>query len=189
MRPSTVAKHCDFLCMHGYPQYCTWARGDTDEMLLPFLTAITRWLGDGTDVLFAEFGAATYQSSDSKADEYRDQSLCALLEEQDAASYTQRALKALHRCGSTGAMLWCYADYETKIWHETPFDESVHERFFGLWRPGAQAKPVVTVLREFEGKSRLAAQSSPWIDIDPEQFYAQPRAQLARLYAKFLEVQ
>jgi endo-1,4-beta-mannosidase len=43
--PKEAARVCDFLCMHGYPIYAEWARGATDEMLLPFLGLMTRWLG------------------------------------------------------------------------------------------------------------------------------------------------
>ncbi len=47
---------CDFLTMHGYPIYAAWSDGPTDELLVPFLARVTRWLGGGADVLFSEFG-------------------------------------------------------------------------------------------------------------------------------------
>jgi endo-1,4-beta-mannosidase len=58
--PGDVSASCDFLSMHGYPIYAGWANGPTDERLLPFLARITRWLGEGRDVLFSEFGLSTY---------------------------------------------------------------------------------------------------------------------------------
>ena len=57
--PREAAEVCDFLTMHGYPGYATWADGPTDERLLPFLAQITRWLGGGAEVLFSEFGVPT----------------------------------------------------------------------------------------------------------------------------------
>ncbi len=57
--PREAAEVCDFLQMHGYPGYATWADGPTDERVLPFLARLTRWLGGGADVLFAEFGVPT----------------------------------------------------------------------------------------------------------------------------------
>ena len=57
--PSEAAEVCDFLQMHGYPGYASWADGPTDERVLPFLARLTRWLGGGADVLFAEFGVPT----------------------------------------------------------------------------------------------------------------------------------
>ena len=62
--PLQAAEACDLLSMHGYPIYANWADGPTDEQLLPFLAHITRWLGDGRDVLFSEFGVPTYRRGD-----------------------------------------------------------------------------------------------------------------------------
>ena len=40
--PAEAAEVCDYLCMHGYPLYADWARGDLDAALLPFLGLVTR---------------------------------------------------------------------------------------------------------------------------------------------------
>ena len=37
--PREAAGTCDFLSMHGYPIYASWAEGPLDEQLLPFLAA------------------------------------------------------------------------------------------------------------------------------------------------------
>src|SRR5689334_3032691 len=51
LTPRDAGRVCDFLSMHGYPIYAAWARSATDEMLLPFLGLITRWMS-GREVLF-----------------------------------------------------------------------------------------------------------------------------------------
>src|SRR5262249_1268974 len=114
--PKEAAHVCDFVCMHGYPIYAAWARSKTDEMVLPFLGLVTRWLA-GKEVLFEEFGAPTSSSSGG-----------ILLDEQETAQYTSRALTALRSFGMTGAMLWCFTDYSKALWSEPPLDEAAHER-------------------------------------------------------------
>lgn len=61
--PAEAAEVSDVLSMHGYPMYLRWARGKDDARVLPFLAAITRWLGQ-KDVLFEEFGAPTLGPGD-----------------------------------------------------------------------------------------------------------------------------
>ena len=186
--PAEAGAYCDFLCMHGYPVYADWAAGSTDELLLPFLASVTRWLGGGKDVLFAEFGLPTYRTGDPDFDRHRQASSSALVEEQEAAAYIERGLSALRACGTTGAMPWCFADYDPLIWHEPPFDVAVHERFFGLWRADASPKPAVAKVAAYAGRARVRAVDEwGWIDLDPAEFYQRPRAHLERLYSRFRE--
>lgn len=186
--PAEAGAYCDFLCMHGYPIYADWAVGPTDELVLPFLASITSWLGRGKDVLFAEFGLPTYSTGNADFERHRKASSSALLEEREAAAYIERGLKALHKCGTTGAMLWCYGDYDPRIWHEPPFDVAVHERFFGLWRADAEPKPAVAEVAAYSGRTRIRPpDESTWIDLDPAEFYQRPRAHLERLYLRFRE--
>ena len=182
--PSEAAQVCDFLCMHGYPIYADWATGPTDELLLPFLGCITRWLGD-RDVLFEEFGAATLP----KVREGIELGPFSLLEEEVAARYTERALQALRRFGFSGALLWCYSDYREALWKDPPLDLAAHERFFGLWRNDGSAKPAVQAVTELAGKTTLATfgEDPAWIDIPKSDFYVSPRNHLRRLYQKFRE--
>jgi endo-1,4-beta-mannosidase len=179
--PGEVSASCDFLSMHGYPIYARWANGPTDEQLLPFLARITRWLGAGRDVLFSEFGLSTYHRSDPNRRAEGASSL--LVDEDAAAAYTARALEALRRAGCLGAMLWCYSDYSAALWKSPPLDRARHERTFGLWRVDGSAKPSVAVLEAFAGAERCAsADTEPWIDIEPDEFWLDPSRQLPRLY-------
>ncbi len=184
--PHEVSEACDFLSMHGYPIYARWADGPTDERLLPFLADITRWLGNGRDVLFSEFGLPTYRPGDPSGESARRQSVSTLVDEQTAAAYTGRALVALREAGCIGAMLWCYADYDASIWESPPLDLAVHERFFGLWRADGSPKPAVTAVTHFVGAARLDSPADDeWIDVDADEFFLDPKAHLPRLYRRY----
>ena len=181
--PGEAAHVCDFLCMHGYPIYAMWAASSTDALLLPFLGLITRWLG-GKDVLFAEFGAPTMPHLDQQTAAVPR--TVRVLDEEEAALFTRRALDALHRFGFLGAFLWCYGDYARELWHTPPLDEATHERSFGLWRHDYSAKPAVAEVRCFAGYERCAWHDArSWIDIETEEFYTHPPAHLRRLYQRF----
>ncbi len=179
--PTEAAETCDFLTMHGYPIYADWAENAFDEHILPFLAHITSWLGGDSDVLFSEFGAPTFRGDNASR-----QRLSVLVEEEDAAAYTRRALGVLQEAGCIGAMIWCYTDYQEDIWDNPPLDEAEHERFFGVWRADGSPKPSLNAVIEFAGTARAAAPSVlDWIDLEPEDFYLNPRFQLERLYRRF----
>jgi hypothetical protein len=186
--PAEAGAYCDFLCMHGYPIYADWAAGPTDELVLPFLAVITRWLSGGSDVLFAEFGLPSYRRGDPDSQRHREVSSSALIEEREAAAYIDRGLRALHDIGTGGAMLWCYADYDPRLWQEPPFDLAAHERWFGLWRADGRPKPAVAKVAAHAGTSRVGPSDDwRWIDLQPGEFYQNPRAHLTRLYSRFRE--
>ncbi|HXM18819.1 MAG TPA: hypothetical protein VN934_08380 [Candidatus Tumulicola sp.] len=178
--PAEAAQACDFLCMHGYPIYASWASGATDALLLPFLTLITGWLGR-QEVLFEEFGAPTEGPGTPHA-------AVPLLSERAAARYTREALKQLRRFGSTGAVVWCYADYDRSLWTVPPLDEVAHERSFGLWRSDGSEKPALRSIGDARDWTRVQTTIDlSWIDIPREEFYDAPLANLKRLYGRFRE--
>ena len=179
--PAEAAEVCDVLCMHGYPMYLRWAEARDDHRVLPFLAAVTRWLGNGADVLFEEFGAPTRDPNDPEAAAVADM----LLDEPAAADYTARALEALAGAGCTGALLWCYADYAPAIWAEPPLDAAVHERHFGLWRADGSAKPAAAELSPWRGRERSRASDDTWIELRREDFYRKPLSNLVALYAAY----
>ncbi len=147
--PAEAAEACDFLTMHGYPIYAAWSDGPTDEHLVPFLARITRWLGGGADVMFSEFGLPTAPRGEPAQPAARRRG-------RGGPTYTERVLDGLRLAGCTGAMLWCYGDYDPRIWTDPPLDEAVHERSFGLWRADGSAKPAVGVVGAFAGATRSA---------------------------------
>lgn len=169
--PSEASEACDLLSMHGYPIYARWADGPTDHQLLPFLARVTHWLGEGRDLVFSEFGLPSL-----------------LVEEDAAAAYTARALEALRRAGCLGALLWCYSDYDPAVGESPPFDLAPHELSFGLWRVDGSPKPAVAAVAAFVGAARCTpGHADGWIDIDPDEFRRDPRAQLPRLYRRYRE--
>jgi len=125
-------------------------------------------------VLFSELGLPTFRQGDPDGERARSQSASPLVEEQDAAHYTGRALARLRQAGCIGAMLWCYEDYSPHTWRDPPLDESVYERYFGLWRADGAAKPAVPVITAFSGAERLDAPDDDWIDIDQDHFWERP---------------
>jgi endo-1,4-beta-mannosidase len=184
--PREVSEACDLLSMHGYPIYARWAKGPTDEQLLPFLADVTRWLGGGGDVVFSEFGLPTYRRGDAAGEAARHQSGTTLVDEDDAAAYTERALTELREAGCVAAMLWCYSDYEPASWKSPPLDRAVHERSFGLWRADGSPKPSVAVVEALAGACRLPGPDHyPWIDIEPATFLVEPGLELPRLYERY----
>jgi endo-1,4-beta-mannosidase len=186
--PLEASGVCDLLSMHGYPIYAGWADGPTDDELLPFLARITRWLGEGRDVLFSEFGLPTYPRAGRGEQSASGRCRSPLVEEDAAAAYTSRALEALRRAGCLGAMLWCYSDYDPALWESPPLDLAPHERTFGLWRADGSPKPAVAAIAGFVGAERCTAgQADGWIDIDRDEFLLNPRAQLPRLYRRYRE--
>lgn len=184
--PAEASEVCDLLSMHGYPIYARWADDATDEHVLPFLAHVTRWLGGGRDLLFSEFGLPAYPRGGPAGERASLESPVPLTEEHVAAAYTARALAALRDAGCVGAMLWCYADYVPAIWGTPPLDDAVHERSFGLWRADGSPKPAIAAIEAFAGASRVAAPTDhEWIDIGPHEFFADPSAQLPRLYRRY----
>ncbi len=184
--PGEAAAVCDLLTMHGYPIYAHWAESRTDEHVLAFLAHMTRWLGGGGDLLFSEFGVPTFISGGSTVDGDGP----VLTDEQTAAAYTERALGALHRAGCIGAMIWCYSDYEDDIWARPPFDVATHERFFGLWRADGSPKPSLEAVERFSGINRIEPPAVfQWIDIEPGEFYRNPRFQLEHLYRRYRQAE
>lgn len=176
--PAEAAEACDVLSMHGYPMYLRWAAANDDSQVLPFLAEVTRWLGGGMDVLFEEFGAPTRDARDLDTAPVAGM----LLDESDAAGFIERGLDGIAAAGCTGALLWCYADYDRAIWNEPPLDQAVHERHFGLWRADGSPKPAVGALAALRGAARSPAPDDGWIDAPRATFYDEPLATLVRLY-------
>jgi len=184
--PCEASDACDFLSMHGYPIYAGWADGPTDEQLLAFLARMTCWLGKRRELLFSEFGLPTYRGGDPAGERARRRSSTLLIEEDAAAAYTTRALTALRCAGCLGAMLWCYSDYDPALWERPPLDLARHERSFGLWRADGSPKPSVAAVGAFAGADRRhGVDDDTWIDLDRDEFYLDPSAQLPRLYHRY----
>jgi endo-1,4-beta-mannosidase len=176
--PAEVARHCDVVSMHGYPAYTGWADGPTDDRLLPFLARVTAWLAGDAPVLFEEFGLPTGSSDDTGPGR--------LVDEEDAAAYTGRALDGLRLAGCAGALLWCFGDYAPALYGDPPFDEALHERSFGLWRSDGTPKPAVAEITRRAGRGQqMPPDDLSWLDIAVEEFLDDRRHHLSRLYRRY----
>jgi len=165
--------------MHGYPIYSDWSTGPTDDRLVPFLAHITRWLAGGAPVLFEEFGLPTIPVAGLASS--------VAVAEDLAAIYTGAVIDTLWADGSMGALLWCYSDYATKLFKSPPLDLAVHERAFGLWRADGTPKPAVAQVSVRSGRNRKSPAEPSWLDIGPEEFVIDRKAQLARLYHRYCD--
>lgn len=181
--PHEAATVCDFLSMHPYPIYARWARGETDRLVIPFTIQLTQWLGNA-DVLLEEFGAPTRPPA---ADPGLDRLPVRLFPEAEVARFVTDGITSAAAAGAMGGLVWCYSDYERTLWDKPPFDEAVHERYFGAWRSDHSEKPLVAALRgslPMPQESRVA--SMPWTDDDRERFYAAPAENMRAMYRAYV---
>jgi endo-1,4-beta-mannosidase len=192
LRADQVFEDADFAVMHAYPIYANFGPGALDPDTVPFATALTAALS-GRPTMMEEFGACTAPPGSDTVDwqwssKYKtwDQ---VMLSEDALADHLAEVLPRLVEVGSTGAMVWCYADYHEDLWGRPPCDNQWHERHFGLVRPDGSLKPHAEVIREFIASGPVISKSSPRarIKVDAEAFYADPAAALPGLFAAFKE--
>ncbi len=148
-RLGDIAAETDISVMHGYSIYSAMARQPLDPDFVPFTAALAAALA-GRPVLYEELGVNT--SSPDGPSHWRTlrtwsggERRAYFASEEDAATYLGAVLPRLARIGSLGAFVWCFADYEPRLWSQPPCDYQVHERFFGLVRPDGSLKPAATV--------------------------------------------
>lgn len=187
LRIGDVFGETDLAVMHGYPMYSEWSRGDLDPWFVPFMCALTTALC-GKPTMAEEFGACTVAPGDpSTVWEWtafgrpRTQFMAS---EDEFAEYLEAVLENLLVVGSTGAMLWCFADYVEELWSEPPCDQAIHERFFGVVRPDGSLKPHAEVIRRFASRTPLVSepQRPVSLDISHDEYYASPRQHVERSY-------
>ena len=98
--------------------------------------------------------------------------------EEDFARYVEAVLPRLVEVGSTGAFLWCFADYAEELWDRPPCDPggARHERHFGLVRPDGSLKPHAEVIRRFadNGPTIQPASKVVTLDVTPDEYYRDP---------------
>lgn len=149
LSPLTMAESNDFMCMHGYSIYASWAKHNLDGDVCPFLNVLTESLSR-KPVLFEEFGictAAPGQAGYSIGKQY-------FASEDEAATYYEEVLEKLWSVGSLGAFAWCYSDYDDSLFGAPPCNTHLHERSFGLVRADGSPKPSAAVLQRFAAQPR-----------------------------------
>lgn len=197
-RPGEVFDAVDVAVMHAYPQYVDWGRGPLDPAVVPFAAALTAALS-GRPVLIEEFGGCTTDPGapsfwwEWDLDGRRQRQFMAA--EEEFADYVDAVLGHLIATGATGAMLWCFADYDRALWDRPPCDTARHERFFGLVRPDGTLKPHADVVKRLAAAAPRTAAPPPWTgftDVRGEPlteatFYEDPIGHVHRLYPDFAE--
>ncbi len=187
-----VFAETDVAVMHTYPMYVDWARHPLDPDVVPFSCALTSALC-GKPVLMEEFGGCTAQPGEPSYvwgwTAYGKPRTQFMASEEDFAAYIAAVLPRLLEVGSTGALLWCFADYASTLWDRPPCSESRHERFFGLARPDGSLKPHAQVLKDFAATCptvRAQPLRRLALDISPDEYYRAPAEHLIRLYQQYL---
>lgn len=176
MGPKEVATFCDFLSIHAYPIYANWADSPLDVDLPTFLGVLTHWLGL-KEVLIEEVGIPSSQEPQAER----------VFSEEKAYEYYEGLLKKIKKPSFLGTFFWCYGDYASSLWGQTPFDENIHERYFGLFREDHSPKPFIPLLKDLHSKVDSKTFSLDWIDIEPQEYYRNPHHHLLRLYRRFKE--
>jgi endo-1,4-beta-mannosidase len=181
----------DVAVMHSYPMYSPVSRAPLDPLFVPFTCALTSALC-GRPTLMEEFGGCTsapFAPSEMWAwNAYGVDRTQFMASETALAEYLAAVLPALVDVGATGSLTWCFADYHESLWGRPPCDEARHERFFGLVRPDGSLKPHAEVVSKFAASGPVIqpAKYPLTLDITPDEFYADPAGQSARLYQAWL---
>jgi endo-1,4-beta-mannosidase len=189
-----VFAETDVAVMHGYPMYIPWAKDNLDPDFVPYLCALVTALC-GKPCLAEEWGGCTAPDGrDSETWEwtsYRNLPRTQFTASETAlADYVEAVLPKLVEVGSTGAMLWCYADYCEDLWDRPPCDANgaKHERHFGLVRPDGSLKPHAEIIRRFaeSGVTAQPPRRTVTLDISPDAYYEAPAQHAQRLYGEYL---
>lgn len=190
LRIDQVFAETDVAVIHGYPMYVPWARDPLDPDFVPYLCALVAALS-GKPCLAEEWGGCTApdgrQSEVWEWNAYGTNRTQFMAGEEQFADYVAEVLPKLVEVGSTGALLWCFSDYHPDLWNRPPCDSagSKHERHFGLVRPDGTLKPHSEVIKKFAETRPMveAAAKTVTLDITAEDYYRDPAANAARLYA------
>jgi endo-1,4-beta-mannosidase len=192
LRAETVYPETDVAVMHSYPMYTPFARHPLDPDYVPFTCALTAALA-GKRVLMEEFGGCTAPKGQPSGE--LSWSLLGtprrqfMASEEDLADFVQQSLHKLVEVGTTGALIWCFADYPEDLWDRPPCSEYWHERSFGLVRGDGSLKPHAQVLKAFAATHPTIREEMPdWAQIRllPEEFSKISWASLAQMYRDYL---
>lgn len=194
LRVDHVFAETDVATMHTYPMYTPWVREPLDPNLVPYTCALVSALC-GKPTLMQEWGGCTAAPGQPSHiwswTGYGRPVRQFMASEEDFAAYVQTVLPKLLEVGSTGAMMWCFADFAPELWDRPPYKESRHERFFGLVRPDGSLKPHAEVIKKFAATHPTVqpAQRQVKLDITADEFYHSPVHHVIRLYFKYLSEQ
>jgi endo-1,4-beta-mannosidase len=192
LRVDHVFAESDVAVMHGYPMYVPWAKNELDPNFVPYLSALVTSL-TGKPCLAEEWGGCTSPDTEGPTvwrwNAYGNDRTQYMAGEAEFATYVAETLPRLVEVGSTGAFLWCFADYATGLWDRPPCDPagSKHERHFGLVRPDGTLKPHGEAIKKFAATDPRVVEPVRTVELDiaPDAYYSNPYHHAQRLYENF----
>jgi endo-1,4-beta-mannosidase len=190
LRVHDVFAETDLAVIHGYPMYAEWAHDPLDPDFVPYLCGLTTALS-GKPTMAEEFGGPTEKPGNPSStwmwEAFGKPRTQFMASEEAFADYIEQVLPKLVEAGSTGAVLWCFADYVRDLWDKPPCDQARHERFFGLIRPDGSLKPHAEVLRKFAETNPVIQHPTKKLDIKitAEEFYENPNKFVVEYYDKW----
>jgi len=190
-----------FATMHGYSVYSAFARNRLDPEVVPFLSLLAQSFSF-KPLLFTEFGNPTCPPNRLSPFERvalpdepptptisPDDTLFATyacLTEAENAAYCTSVLDRLHADGRLGAYYWCWADYDTALHGDPPFDRAKHETSFGIIRSDGTEKPVAAALAAFAREAREVVPARDMPMISATYYYRTLPTSAKTLYDAFL---
>lgn len=193
LRIDQVFGETDIAVMHSYPMYTSFTRQPLDPDYVPFTCALTAALS-GKPVLMEEFGGCTAAAGKPShmmewegAQGPRTQFMAS---EEDLATFIRQSLPRLVEIGTTGAMIWCFADYPPELWDRPPCSAFWHERSFGLVRGDGSLKPHAEAMRDFaESKPTVRHNVPDWaqMTVNPEVYYLEGPDRVEKRYREYLD--
>jgi endo-1,4-beta-mannosidase len=190
-----------FATMHGYSVYSSFARNRLDSEVVPFLSLLAQAFSF-KPLLFTEFGNPTCPPNKlspfervALPDEPPTPTISpddplfatyACLTEAENAAYCTSVLDRLHADGRLGAYYWCWADYDSALHDEPPFDRATHETSFGIIRSDGSEKPVAAALSAFARKGREVVPARDMPMISATYYYRTLPTSTKTLYDAFL---
>jgi hypothetical protein len=192
LRVDQVFAETDVAVMHGYPMYVDWARDPLDPDFVPYLCALVTALS-GKPCLAEEWGGCTSPDTPDSVqwewNAYGAPRTQFMAGEAALSAYVERVLPRLVEVGSTGAFLWCFADYAEDLWDRPPCDPggARHERHFGLLRPDGTLKPHADAIRRFVATDPRVRPPTRTVELDigPDEYYRDPAGHARRCYERW----
>ena len=183
--PRELAPFVDFFFIHPDPGGTEWAEKAVEEKVPLFLAALAQWLG-GKEVLVGDLGESTEPLIPSLSPGDRERlGEKPLADEGRAAEAFRKSLDLLRTNGILGALARSFADYDSSLWDHPPLDDRVEDRFAGLFRADGSPKPAARLIKDYARERTAPSISRDWVDIKPEEYYQDPRGQIARLFRRF----
>ncbi len=141
----------DVASEHAYPLYDPASAGATDAAYVGRKIEATR-AGAGVPVMLTEFGMSinpqpgnAFVTAHTGAGEREVQ----LVDEGEAGEFVARVLPVAREAGATGALIWCFADYDPSMYGEFTFTAFPHERYFGIFDAEGRLKATGDAIRRF----------------------------------------